>query len=51
VDDSFELRASIGISIFWNTPIGPLRLNFSNPIRSNALDEQNTFDITIATRF
>jgi outer membrane protein insertion porin family len=51
VDDGFELRSSLGVSVFWTTPIGPLRLNFAKPIQKNALDEENTFDITISTQF
>lgn len=51
VDDGFELRTAIGVSIFWTTPIGPLRLNFSQPLESNPLDDENTFDITISTQF
>lgn len=51
VDDSFELRTSIGVSIFWDTPIGPLRLNFAQPLEKNPLDEENAFDITISTQF
>ena len=51
VDDGFELRTSIGVSIFWTTPIGPLRLNFASPLQSNPLDDENTFDVTISTQF
>ncbi|MEM6386671.1 MAG: outer membrane protein assembly factor BamA [Pseudomonadota bacterium] len=51
VDDGFELRTSVGVSIFWDTPIGPLRLNFAKPLESNPLDDENTFDITISTQF
>ncbi|MGI9395834.1 MAG: outer membrane protein assembly factor BamA [Boseongicola sp.] len=51
VDDGFELRSSIGFSIFWTTPLGPLRLNFATPIEKNPLDEEQTFDITISTQF
>lgn len=51
VDDSFELRTAAGVSIFWDTPIGPLRLNFSMPIEKNPLDEERNFDISISTRF
>ena len=51
VDDSFELRTAVGVSIFWTTPIGPLRLNFAKPIKKNELDEENTFAITISTQF
>ncbi|MCG6882566.1 MAG: outer membrane protein assembly factor BamA [Silicimonas sp.] len=51
VDDGFELRTSVGFSIFWDTPIGPLRLNFAKPLSKNPLDDENTFDITISTQF
>ncbi len=51
VDDGFEIRTAIGVSIFWTTPIGPLRLNFAKPLQSNPLDEENTFDVTISTQF
>ncbi len=51
VDDGFELRTSAGVSIFWDTPIGPLRLNFAKPIEKNPLDDENTFEITIQTQF
>ncbi len=51
VDDDFDLRASIGFSLFWTTPIGPLRMNFATPLLENDLDETNVFDITISTEF
>lgn len=51
VDDSFELRSSIGFSLLWDTPIGPIRMNFSNPIRSNPSDDERTFDFTISAGF
>ncbi|MEM9970726.1 MAG: outer membrane protein assembly factor BamA, partial [Pseudomonadota bacterium] len=51
VDDSQEFRAAIGFTIFWATPIGPLQFNFSNPIKSNDLDDERTFDFSISTRF
>ena len=51
VDDGFELRTSAGVSIFWATPIGPLRLNFARPIQKNPLDVENEFEITIQTQF
>ncbi len=51
VDDSFELRSAIGLSILWSTPIGPLRMNFAKALESNPLDETNSFDVTISTQF
>ena len=51
VDDSFELRSSVGVSIFWETPIGPLRINLAQPVQENPLDETVTFDIAVSTQF
>lgn len=51
VDDGFHLRSSIGISVFWDTAIGPLRFNLSKPIVKQDYDEERTFDLTISTRF
>jgi outer membrane protein insertion porin family len=51
VDDDFNLRSSIGFSIFWATPIGPLRLNFSNAIIKEDYDRERNFDLTVSTSF
>lgn len=51
VDDSFSLRSSIGFSIFWETPIGPLTFNFSEVLQSEDFDEERSFDIAITARF
>jgi outer membrane protein insertion porin family len=51
VDDSMHLRSSIGVSLFWNTVIGPLRFNFAKPISKQSYDIEQAFDLTISTRF
>ncbi len=51
VDDSMNLRASIGFSVFWNTPIGPLRFNFSRALVKESYDIERNFDLTISTQF
>lgn len=51
VDDSAHLRAAVGVSILWTTPIGPLRFNFSNAVKKESYDEEQSFDLTIATKF
>jgi outer membrane protein insertion porin family len=51
VDDSFIPRASIGLSVFWNTPIGPLRFNFSHALKKEDYDKEQSFDLTISTKF
>ncbi len=51
VDDSAQLRAAAGISIFWDTPIGPLRFNFSRALEKQPFDVERDFDLTINTTF
>ena len=51
VDDGMKVRAAIGASVFWTTPIGPLRFNFSKAVRSEDYDDEQNFDLTISTKF
>jgi outer membrane protein insertion porin family len=51
VDDSFRMRSVVGFTIYWKTPIGPLRLNFTHALQKESYDEEQTFDLTIATKF
>ncbi|MBL9061487.1 outer membrane protein assembly factor BamA [Tabrizicola sp.] len=51
VDDSFIPRATVGVSVFWTTPIGPLRFNFSHAVKKEDYDKEQTFDLTISTKF
>ncbi|MDU8941905.1 outer membrane protein assembly factor BamA [Ovoidimarina sediminis] len=51
VDDGFNLRSSIGLSIFWETALGPLVFNFSEAIKSESYDKTRSFDVTVSTRF
>jgi outer membrane protein insertion porin family len=51
VDDGFNPRASVGLSVFWTTPIGPLRFNFSRAVKKEDYDKEQSFDLTISTKF
>ena len=51
VDDSFIPRAAIGLSMFWTSPIGPLRFNFSHAVQKEDYDQEQNFDFTISTQF
>lgn len=51
VDDSFKPRAAVGFSVFWTTPIGPLRFNFSKALKKEDYDDEQTFDLTVSTQF
>ncbi|KGJ06201.1 outer membrane protein assembly complex, YaeT protein [Paracoccus halophilus] len=51
VDDDMSIRAAVGASLFWTTPIGPLRFNFSKALKSEDYDDEQNFDLTISTQF
>jgi outer membrane protein insertion porin family len=51
IDDSSEIRSSLGFSIFWESAIGPLRFNWSSPIKKETYDVTENFRFTIDTRF
>jgi outer membrane protein insertion porin family len=51
VDDSPNIRSAMGVSIFWDTVIGPLRFNWSRPIKKEIYDVTENFRFTVDTRF
>jgi outer membrane protein insertion porin family len=51
IDDSSEIRSALGFSIFWESAIGPLRFNWSRPIKKEIYDVTENFRFTIDTRF
>ena len=51
IDDSAQLRASVGASIFWQSPFGPVRMNFAVPVVDEEGDDEEFFRFTAGTRF
>ena len=51
VDDSMKLRSAAGVSLLWDTALGPLRFNFSKALRKESYDKEQSFDLTISTKF
>ena len=51
VDDDQHWRSAAGVSLFWTTPIGPLRFNWAWPLTKESYDETEDFRITLDTRF
>ena len=49
--DDGSWRHVVGATLYWTTPIGPLRFDFTRALKKEALDEERTFDLSIATRF
>ena len=51
IDDGLNLRAVVGASVLWNSPIGPLRLDFTKALKKEDYDREQNFDLTVSTRF
>ncbi len=45
------VRHVAGISIYWKTPVGPLRLNWSKALKKETFDKEQQFELTIQTNF
>ena len=51
INDSNDIRSSIGIALDWLTPIGPLNFSLSQPITKSSTDEVETFRFNLGTTF
>lgn len=49
--NDFTPRSVVGISLFWSTPIGPLRFNWTEALDAQGMDQTKSFDVTISTGF
>lgn len=46
-----SLRTSVGVGINWLSPIGPLRISYAKPLRTEASDKIEKFQFSIGTAF
>jgi outer membrane protein insertion porin family len=46
-----EWRASVGASILWASPFGPLRVDYAIPVKKEATDRIQNFNFGVSTRF
>ncbi|MCQ4629811.1 outer membrane protein assembly factor BamA [Shinella sp. CPCC 100929] len=49
--ESMSIRASVGASVIWASPFGPLRLDYAVPVKKENFDEVQRFKFGIATQF
>ncbi|MEL7279464.1 MAG: outer membrane protein assembly factor BamA [Pseudomonadota bacterium] len=47
----FEPRHVVGLSLFWDSPFGPLRMDFSNALKKEPGDIERQFDFSVRTDF
>lgn len=51
VGDDETIRTSVGFSLIWNSPLGPLRADFAQALTSESYDETQFFHFGAAARF
>ena len=51
VDDDLSMRASVGVSVFWDSPFGPVRLDFAHVLSREDYDKTEAFRFSGGTRF
>ena len=49
--DELSPRVTAGASVFWESPFGPIRFDFTNPIVQQPFDNRKAFQFTTRTRF
>ncbi|MEL6967584.1 MAG: outer membrane protein assembly factor BamA [Pseudomonadota bacterium] len=50
-NDDSSIRASIGASVIWDSPFGPLRADFAHPLMKERYDRTQFFRFGVSTRF
>ncbi|MFG6624402.1 outer membrane protein assembly factor BamA [Sulfitobacter sp. 1A12056] len=51
VGESGSFRHVIGVSVFWDTPLGPLQFNVSDALKKESFDKEQSFEVTLRTTF
>ena len=51
VDDSLVPRVTVGASVYWESPFGPIRFDFTKPLVQQEFDDRESFQFTTSTRF
>ena len=46
-----DLRTSLGVGIYWNTPMGPMNFSWGWPLKMNKYDREQRFLLSFETQF
>lgn len=49
--DSDSIRSSVGASLMWNSPVGPIRMDFAKVLSKESYDETQFFRFGASSRF
>jgi outer membrane protein insertion porin family len=51
VDDTASLRVAAGVSVFWDSPFGPVQFDFAQPLEHEEYDQTEEFRFSTRTNF
>ncbi len=51
VGEGGSFRHVLGVTVFWDTPVGPIQFNFSKALKSETFDKEQNFEVTLRTIF
>jgi len=51
VEDETSLRASAGVSVYWDSPFGPVQFDFAQSLAHEEYDRRESFRFSTRTRF
>jgi len=51
VDDEASLRVAAGVSVFWDSPFGPVQFDFAHPLQYEEYDRREEFRFSTRTNF
>ena len=51
LSDENKIRASVGASLMWNSPVGPLRMDYAEVLSSANADKEQKFRFGASTKF
>ncbi|MCL1892533.1 MAG: outer membrane protein assembly factor BamA, partial [Alphaproteobacteria bacterium] len=46
-----DIRTSVGVGVYWNTPMGPMNFSWGWPLRMNYYDREQRFLLSFETQF
>ena len=51
LEEDTTIRSSVGVSIMWSSPVGPIRMDFAKALSKEAYDEEQFFRFGASSKF
>lgn len=51
IRDDLSLRVAVGVGVLWDSPFGPVRIDFAVPLMKEDYDQSQSFRFSAGTRF